>query len=265
MADDGQERTGSLSQVMVVGRRSFLRTIRQPAVFVPSTVAPLVLLAVFNVGIRHAAELPGFPARSYLDFIIASTFVQGAMFLGLGSGNAMAYDIESGFMNRMSLTAVWRGPLLLGHLSGSLVLATIQSVLFLVAALIFGVHVAAGVGGALVIVLLSLLVSFAFSSVFVFIALRTGSTEAVQGVFPICFILLMFSTFFLPRNLMTIRWFRVETRINPISYLIDGIRSLFITGWDASALLSCVAIAVVVIAVAVFGASSSIRTRLLRR
>jgi ABC-2 type transport system permease protein len=40
----------------------------------------------------------------------------------------------------------------------------------------------------------------------------------------------------IPRNLMTHGWFRDVATANPVSYLIEGVRSLIITGWDAKAL-----------------------------
>ena len=68
-----------------------------------------------------------------------------------------------------------------------------------------------------------------------FMAIRTGSGEAVQGMFPLFFIFLFFSSISMPRNLIEHEWFRTIATINPVSYLIEGIRSLFIYGWDGEA------------------------------
>ena len=69
-----------------------------------------------------------------------------------------------------------------------------------------------------------------------FMALRTGSGEAIQASFPVLFVFLFISSMNAPRNLMTVDWFRTLATINPVSYLIEGVRSLIITGWDAEAL-----------------------------
>jgi ABC-2 type transport system permease protein len=63
-------------------------------------------------------------------------------------------------------------------------------------------------------------------------ALRTGSTEAVQGLFPVFFVFLFLSSMNIPRNLIEADWFRWVATINPVSYLIEAIRALVIQGWD---------------------------------
>ena len=68
------------------------------------------------------------------------------------------------------------------------------------------------------------------------LALRTGSGEAMQGLFPVLFVFLFISSMNMPRNLIEIDWFRIAATLNPVSYLIEGVRSLIITGWDAEAL-----------------------------
>ena len=63
-------------------------------------------------------------------------------------------------------------------------------------------------------------------------ALRTGSTEAVQGLFPVFFVFLFLSSMNIPRNLIATTWFRDAATANPVSYLLECVRSLIITGWD---------------------------------
>ena len=65
-----------------------------------------------------------------------------------------------------------------------------------------------------------------------FLALRTGSGESIQATFPFLFVFLFISSMNTPRNLIAVHWFRIAATINPVSYLIEGVRSLIITGWD---------------------------------
>ena len=91
-------------QVCEVARRSFLRSIRQPATIVPSMIFPLFLLAVNTAGLDATTNIPGFPTDSYLSFALAVPFIQGAIFALLNSGTDLATDIETGFLNRLALT-----------------------------------------------------------------------------------------------------------------------------------------------------------------
>ena len=76
-------------------------------------------------------------------------------------------------------------------------------------------------------------VSLGFGALGVFLALRTGSGEAMQGLFPLLFVFLFLSSMNTPRDLIDVDWFRFVASVNPVSYLIECVRSLIITGWDA--------------------------------
>jgi ABC-2 type transport system permease protein len=83
---------------------------------------------------------------------------------------------------------------------------------------------------------LEALIALAFAALGCWAALRTGSTEAVQGLFPAFFVFLFISSMNIPRNLIETTWFRWLATINPVSYLIEAVRSLVITGWNGEAL-----------------------------
>jgi ABC-2 type transport system permease protein len=122
----------------------------------------------------------------------------------------------------------------------------------------------AGALGVPALVALALLVSLAFAALGAFVGLRSGSGETVQGFFPLFFVLLFLSSMSLPRPLIEQDWFRFIATYNPVSYLIEGIRSFIITGWDAEALALGFGVAVVVAAAGVAAASRALRTRLVR-
>src|SRR5205085_11169436 len=109
--------------------------------------------------------------------------------------------------------------------------------------------IASGVGGALVLILLALSISTAFACFGTFVALRAGTGEAVQGFFPLFFVLLFLSSAFFPRNLIEQDWFRTIATYNPVSYMVEGLRSLVITGWDAGALAASFGVAATAIVV----------------
>ena len=252
------------TQVITLARRSIVRTLRQPATAIPPLIFPLVLLAVNTSGLDAATRIPGFPTDSYLDFALAFAFMQGAMFSTMNAGTELARDIQTGFLNRLALTPMRGAALIAGHLGGVMVLGLIQAAAYLVVGLVAGASIKAGVLGALVIFALFFLIVLGFGAVGVFMALRTGSGEAVQGLFPLLFVLLFLSSMSMPRNLIEIGWFRTVATINPVSYLVEGIRSVIIAGWDGEALALAFAVALAVVVVGLAGASVALRTRLVR-
>jgi ABC-2 type transport system permease protein len=192
-------------------------------------------------------------------------FIQGAMFVSITAGVDLARDIESGFLNRLAMTPLRGEALLLGQLGGALVVGVIQAVVYLLFGLATGVTLVSGVGGALVLLALSILISFAFASLGEFLALRFGTGEAVQAIFPLLFVTLFLSSSSLPRNLIKASWFREVATYNPISYLLEGLRSLVITGWDAQALALGFGFAIALLVVSLGLSRSAMKTRLARR
>ena len=153
---------------------------------------------------------------------------------------------------------------MMGQLAGILALGLIQAVTFVIVGVAFGSGIAAGVSGALVIVALSLTISLAFGCIGAFVALRSGTGEAVQGVFPLFFAALFLSSMALPRNLIQTDWFRTVATWNPVSYMLEAIRSLVIVGWDPEALALGFGCAGGLAAISLVAASSALKTRMVR-
>jgi ABC-2 type transport system permease protein len=223
-------------QVYLLARRSVVRTLRQPANVVAPLLFPMLLLAVNSGGLEAETHLPGFPTRSFVAFALAVPFIQGALFATMNAGTDLARDIQTGFLNRLSLTPMRGIALLAGQLGGVVALALVQAVVYLGVGLAVGVRPKAGVAGVLALFAFALLVALAFGALGTFAALRTGSGEAVQSLFPVFFVFLFISSMNIPRNLIETRWFRDLATVNPVSYLLECVRSLIITGWDAEAL-----------------------------
>jgi ABC-2 type transport system permease protein len=251
-------------QVALLARRSVVRTARQPANVVFPLVFPLLLLAVNSSGLRSATHLPGFPTDSYLAFALAVPFIQGALFATMNAGTDLARDIQTGFLNRLALTPMRSIALLAGQLGGVMVMTVIQAAVWIVAGLILGVHFASGPLGIVVLFVFALLIGLGFGALGAFFALRTGSGEAIQGLFPVFFVFLFISSMALPRNLIEIDWFRTAATINPVSYLLEGVRSLIIIGWDPEALALGFGVAAVLSAVALTLATMALHTRMER-
>jgi ABC-2 type transport system permease protein len=222
----------ALAQTAALGTRAVVRTARQPANVIFPLIFPMLLFAVNAGGLRAETQLPGFPTNSFVAFALAVPFVQGALLATINANVEFARDIQTGFLNRLALTPVRGIVLLVGQLGGLLTIALVQGVFYLAVGLAFGVRLRSGVGGAAMLLLLEACIALAFASLGSWAALRTGSTEAVQGLFPVFFVFLFLSSMNIPRNLMEADWFRWVATVNPVSYLIEAVRALVITGWD---------------------------------
>jgi ABC-2 type transport system permease protein len=250
-----------LTEVVAIARRSTLRTLRQPAVIVSALLFPMLFFSINANGLDAASRIPGFPVESYLDFAFAFPLIQASLFGAVTAGAELARDIESGFFDRLLLTPMRPVALLGGMLAGVVALGLLQGVVFITVGLLMGVDISSGIGGMFVIVLLTVLVALGFGGIGAILAIRTGSVEAVESAFPLFFVAIFLSSINLPRDLIEQDWFRFIATINPISYLVEGIRSLVITGWDARALLLGFGFALAIVVVAIGGAAASLKTR----
>jgi ABC-2 type transport system permease protein len=95
-------------------------------------------------------------------------------------------------------------------------------------------------------------------------SIRQPGQMAFALIFPLFFVALFLSSMNMPRDLMENDWFRWIATVNPVSYLIEGLRSLVIVGWDAEALAIGFGIALAAIAVALSISSRAFRARMTR-
>ena len=251
-------------QVYLLARRSVVRTARQPANVIAPLVFPMLLLAVNSGGLKAETRLPGFPTDSFVAFALAVPFIQGALFATMNAGTDLARDIQTGFLSRLSLTPMRGVALLAGQLGGVVALGIVQALVYLSVGLAVGVRPEAGVLGVVVLFAFAILVSLGFGALGAFAALRTGSGEAVQSLFPAFFVFLFLSSMNIPRNLIEATWFRDIATVNPVSYLLECVRSLIIFGWDGEALGLGFGIAAAITVVALALASWALRVRMAR-
>jgi len=256
--------SAAAAQVGALASRSITRTARQPASAIPPLLFPVALMFVNAAGLDASTRLPGFPTDSFLAFALAVPFIQGALFSTMNAGTDLARDIQTGFLNRLSLTSMRGWALIAGQVAGIVVLGVVQAIFYVVVGLVAGVDFAAGLPGILLLLVFAALVSLGFGALGVFLALRTGSGEAIQGLFPLLFVFLFLSSMNAPRHLMEIEWFHAVATLNPVSYLIEAVRSLIIIGWDGQALALGFGLTLAISAVSLALASWALTERLTR-
>ena len=212
--------------VLALGRRSLSVQFRRAQLLMPTFVLPLMLLAVIASGTSAAQDLREFPdVASYLAFIVPGTIIQGALLAGLTSGAALAADIEFGFFDRLLAAPVRRTSLVIGRQAGTLGLSVLQTVFFLLVALVFGARFPGGVDAALATIVLAAITAVGLGGIAAAIALRTGSLALLQSIFPFVFVLLFTAPAFFPRELLT-PVLRDAAVYNPLTYVVEAVRGL---------------------------------------
>jgi len=252
-----------IRQTAALAWRSIVTTMRLPQAWFPALFFPLVLMAIFTASFGGApGTIPGFPpVRSFLDFAVSGAIIQGVLIGGTTAGAAFATDIEGGFFDRLVASPTSRTSILTGRLGASITLGVGQALLFIAVAAIFGARVDGGLIGIVVVVIIASLFAAAVGGLGVFLAIRTGSGEAVQGMFPLFFALLFFSSAFFPLDTM-VGWYHDVAALNPITYLVESMRLEIIGGATIWTALAGIGIALGLALITVGASALALRRRL---
>jgi ABC-2 type transport system permease protein len=252
----------AVRQYGALSRRAIVNLARQPRSVIPSVMFPLLFLAMSSAALDRSTSLPGFPhVDSFMQFVIATTIVQACLFGSVAAGSDMATDIEGGFFDRLIASPMARTSILVGRVMGSAALGFAQTWLYFGITSLFGLTVAGGTPAMFLVAVVAALLSAGVGAIAVAFALRTGSSEAVQASFPMLFAGLFLSSAFFPRDLMD-GWFKTVATINPMSHLIEGLRSQIIGGLNAEEFLTAATIASAIFLVGVTMSGLALRARL---
>jgi ABC-2 type transport system permease protein len=186
-------RSSPWAQTSALSVRSMIALWRQPATVIPSMIFPLFFVALGTSSFSRAINLPGFPVvDSFLNFALAGAIVQGVLFGSITGAAALATDIENGFFDRLLVAPTARSSILFGRLAGAMAFGALQTAFFIAVLLPFGLGIKSGPIGVAVMILGGTMTALGVGAIMSAMALRTGSSEAVQGSFPLLFIMLFF-------------------------------------------------------------------------
>jgi ABC-2 type transport system permease protein len=243
-----------MTEVLLLGRRSIREILRYPEATIPVLFIPLFFLAV-NIG----QVSPTFPDTT--PFLKGQGYVAFQLPVSLmfavataTTGLALVTEIDSGYFDKLLVAPIRRTSLILGRLTADLVRGIAGSaIVLLVGIVIFGAHVESGPAGAVLVVLLAALFGVAYAGFGILVALTTRNVQATNTSFLLFFPLLFLTPNFVPFDRLS-PVMETLARINPVSYVIVGIRSLIIDGWVVDKILVCFGV-ILVMGVVLIGLS----------
>lgn len=218
---------GFFNDLMTMTGRSIRAMLRETEYLIPSIIIPLFFFAV-NVGsletVGQAIGTGDFKAFQLpVAIVLAVT--------GISRANALVTDIQSGYFDRLLVSPISRLALLLGLMMADFVLVLFLSILVVAMGLLIGINFVTGLGGILIFLLFSGIWGLVFTGFPYAIALKTGSPAAVSASFLLFFPFSFLTTAYVPREFLS-GWLKTVADYNPVTYLLDGLRSLITVGWD---------------------------------
>ena len=197
-----------------------------------AAVVPPVLIAFFFFVVNVATLAPlterNLTGFDYDAFQMATAILLGVT--GVSRAPALVLDVQNGYMDRLLMTPVRRAAILLGHMAADVAIAAVLTVPIVVFGFVLGVRFESGPLGVVAFVLIASLWSLAFSGFGYAIALKTGNPAAVQSAFLLFFPFLFLTSSYVPRDQLS-GWLDTVAGFNPVTYILDGLRSLTLEGW----------------------------------
>jgi ABC-2 type transport system permease protein len=226
-----------MSATIALGKRGLREALRQPDALFMTMFIPLFFLVV-NTG--QAAEI--FPSESTeflkgqgygafqlpITLLLAASFGMAALFL--------VEEIEGGYFDKLRAIPIPRYAIVLGRLVTEGAKGIVLSTLIVLLALPFGLTIASGLPGVVLLVLLSALWGIVYAGFMQLIALKTRSAAATNSGGLIFFPLLFLTPNFVPRELLT-EPMEIAATLNPVTYLMEALRSLILDDLDWGAIL----------------------------
>ena len=226
-----------MSAALALGQRALREAARSPDAIVPTLFIPIFFLVV-NTG--QAADI--FPSSSTdflegqgygafqlpITLLLAASFGMAALFL--------VEEIEGGYFDKLRATPIPRSSIVMGRLVAEAVKGLLIASVIVLISLPFGISVASGVLGFVLLVGLTALWGVVFTGFMQLIALKTRSAAATNSGSLIFFPLLFLTPNFVPRDLLT-EPMEVAATLNPVTYLMEALRSLILDDLEWSEIL----------------------------
>jgi ABC-2 type transport system permease protein len=221
---------------VLLGMREIRTVLRMPAMLIPNMLVPIFFYFVMVGSLEKFAAGFGYTNWKAFQLPVSIMFAVQSGSAGLN----MVADIESGYFDKLLLTPASRLSLLIGAMSADFLRIMAQAAIIVTLGLVSGVSFATGVPGALVIILISSLWGVAFSAIGFAIALRTGNSQATQSVWTLFIPFMFLTTAFAPKEALS-GWLKVAATLNPMTYVLQGMRALTMEGWNMGDLAVAIA------------------------
>jgi ABC-2 type transport system permease protein len=226
-----------MSQAWLLGQRALREGWRTPEALIPTLFIPLFFLVV-NVG--QAARI--FPSSS-TEFLHGQGYgafqLPASLLLAASFGTAALFlveEIEGGYFDKLRAAPVSRTAIVMGRLIAEAVKGVLIAAAIVVLGLIFGITIASGVIGFVLLVALTALWAVVFTGFMQLIALGTRSAAATNSGGLVFFPLLFLTPNFVPRDLLT-RPMEIAATFNPVTYVMEALRSLILEDLDWGTIL----------------------------
>ncbi|GHO62167.1 transport permease protein [Ktedonobacter sp. SOSP1-52] len=201
-------------------------------------VQPALWLLVFGEVFTRIRAIPT-GKISYLEFMSPGILSQSVLFISIFAGIAIIWERDLGVIHKFLASPTPRGALVLGKALSTGIRSLPQAVVIYLLALLLGVHMYINPLAILGVLVLVMMGAACFSTLSLIIACLLKTRDRVMGIGQVITMPMFFASNAIYPIAIMPSWLQVIARINPLTYLVDGVRMLMIgDGISAPALLA---------------------------
>lgn len=243
---------GTIRHILLMAWRALIKMRRNPEQFFDVTLQPLLFTPMF--GYIFGGAIAGGVSK-YLPLLIPGILAQTALTTCMGTGVQLREDLEKGVFDRFKSLPMSRVAALAGPALADTVRYVVATTVTLAVGLAMGYRPGGGFWGVVSAGLLVVVAAWSLAWIFTFLGTILRSAQGVQGtslmiMFPLTFL----SNAFVPVDSLP-GWLRAFVNVNPVSYVVSGVRSMandgVVTSQVGWALLGCAAVVAVFLPLAV--------------
>ncbi len=229
-----------MSDTLTITRRNLLVWMRVPAYIMFTVIQPVMFVLLFRYVFGGAIPVPGVPG-GYVNFLMPGIIGQSAAFATFGTAIALAQELKKGVIDRLKSMPMARSAVLAGRLVADTGRMFITILILVGVGYAVGFRFQNGFGLAVAMVVLATIFGLAICCIAAFTGLAIGDEESVQAfglvwLFPLTFV----SSAFVPISTMP-GWLQAFAKHQPVTIVIDTMRSMALGGPIATNLLLSIA------------------------
>ncbi len=216
------------------------KLLHDPTELITRAVQPVLWLGIFGEALSKVKAIPT-GNYTYLQYIAPGILAQSVTFIAIFYGLSIIWERDMGLLQKLLVTPTPRIALVLGKMISAGIRGLSQAVIVVIFSLILRIELRFSIAVILGVIVITMLGAGFFTGMSMIIASIVKTRERFMGVGQVATLPLFFaSNAIYPIDIMP-GWLQVVARINPMSYMVGGLRSLLVTG-DTSLILSDIGI-----------------------
>jgi len=252
-------------EVLALTMRWVRRLSREKFSMLFTLVQPMLFWLIFFGSLFEQAAKPAMPllenAPNYMSFLAGGVVVMTVLNNGLAGGVDLLFDKENGFLERMISTPIHRTSIILSRYLFVMSITGMQILVILGIAFLFGVRLETELLGVALILFIGMLFGVGLTAISMAMAFSVkshGDFFSMLGFLSLPMIFL--SSALVPLSAMP-SWMQALASLNPMTWVIDAVRPLIITGWEVAIPQVILALIILVIfdAVCLYGGAKAFR------